>query len=106
MTGSNVDSRRRSGPGDSQPLAVDLEGVHKSFDPVKAVNGIDLNVASGESVAFLGPNGAGKTSTIDMILGLSRPTAGELSAYGMYPRQAIARGLSPRSCRPAQCSRT
>lgn len=93
MTVANVDSGRRSGPGDSQPLAVDLKGVDKSFGPVKAVNGIDLNVASGEIVAFLGPNGAGKTSTIDMSLGLSRPTAGELSVYGMHPRQAIARGL-------------
>lgn len=93
MTVTNVDSGQRSGPGDSQPLAVDLKGVHKSFGPVKAVNGIDLNVRSGEIVAFLGPNGAGKTSTIDIILGLSRPTAGEVEVFGMVPRQAISRGL-------------
>jgi ABC-2 type transport system ATP-binding protein len=44
-------------------------------------------------MAFLGPNGAGKTSTIDMILGLSQPTAGEVEVFGMEPRQAIVRGL-------------
>jgi ABC-2 type transport system ATP-binding protein len=70
-----------------------LRGIHKSFGSVEAVRGIDLDIASGEIVAFLGPNGAGKTSTIDIILGLSRPTAGEVSVFGMTPRQAISRGL-------------
>ncbi len=94
MTAPNVDSRRQSGPaGDAQALAVDLRGVHKRFGSVEAVKGMDLTIASGEIVAFLGPNGAGKTSTIDMILGLSRPTEGEVSVLGMQPRQAIARGL-------------
>jgi ABC-2 type transport system ATP-binding protein len=75
------------------PMAVGLSGVHKDFGAVQAVRGIDLDIAPGEIVAFLGPNGAGKTSTIDIILGLSRPTAGEVSVFGMHPRQAIARGL-------------
>jgi ABC-2 type transport system ATP-binding protein len=44
-------------------------------------------------MAFLGPNGAGKTSTIDMILGLSRPDAGAVKVYGMAPRQAVRKGL-------------
>jgi ABC-2 type transport system ATP-binding protein len=44
-------------------------------------------------VAILGPNGAGKTSTIDIILGLSAPTAGQVSVFGMRPRNAIAHGL-------------
>jgi ABC-2 type transport system ATP-binding protein len=44
-------------------------------------------------MAFLGPNGAGKTSTIDMILGLSRPDAGAVEVYGMAPRQAVRKGL-------------
>jgi ABC-2 type transport system ATP-binding protein len=75
------------------PLAIELHGVHKHFGQVHAVNGVDLTVASGEIVAFLGPNGAGKTSTIDIALGLSRPDAGEVSVYGMQPRQAISHGL-------------
>lgn len=74
-------------------LAVELTDVHKKFGPVVAVNGIDLSVAAGEIVALLGPNGAGKTSTIDVILGLSQPTSGQVSVYGMHPRQAVSRGL-------------
>src|SRR6187431_1926093 len=73
--------------------AVSLSGVTKSFGEVEAVRGIDLELQPGEMVAFLGPNGAGKTTTIDMVLGLSRPTAGEVEVFGMEPRKAIARGL-------------
>jgi ABC-2 type transport system ATP-binding protein len=77
----------------SAPLAVDLTGVHKRFGHVHAVRGVDLQIASGEVVAILGPNGAGKTSTIDIILGLSQPSAGQVSVYGMHPRKAISYGL-------------
>jgi len=73
--------------------AVSLAGVTKDFGPVHAVRGIDLDIRPGEVVAFLGPNGAGKTTTIDMILGLSQPTSGEVSVLGLRPRQAIAHGL-------------
>jgi ABC-2 type transport system ATP-binding protein len=94
MTTMNVTSGDGSRPGGgTAPLVIDLMDVHKHFGPVQAVKGISLNIAAGEVVAFLGPNGAGKTSTIDMILGLSRPTAGQVSVFGMQPRQAIARGL-------------
>jgi ABC-2 type transport system ATP-binding protein len=94
MTVTNVGYERGSGrAGSGQPLAIGLRGLHKNFGNVEAVKGIDLDIASGEIVAFLGPNGAGKTSTIDIILGLSRPTAGEVSVFGMQPRQAITRGL-------------
>jgi ABC-2 type transport system ATP-binding protein len=78
---------------DVLPLAVDLRGVHKSFGSVQAVRGIDLTIRPGEILAFLGPNGAGKTTTIDMILGLSHPTTGEVEVYGMSPRRAVTKGL-------------
>jgi ABC-2 type transport system ATP-binding protein len=93
MTMTNMDSGRGPGPTGAQSLAIELAGVHKNFGHVEAVKGINLSVVPGEIVAFLGPNGAGKTSTIDVILGLSQPTSGRVSVYGMHPRQAIARGL-------------
>jgi ABC-2 type transport system ATP-binding protein len=90
MTTTSVTARSRSA---GHPLAVDLTSVHKSFGSVQAVRGVDLTIDAGEIVALLGPNGAGKTTTIDMILGLSRPTTGAVSVFGMQPRQAISRGL-------------
>ena len=46
---------------------VRLDGVTETFDEVRDVRGIDLEIQPGEMVAFLGPNGAGKTTTIDMV---------------------------------------
>ena len=73
--------------------AIELTAVRKLFGPVVAVDGVDLVVNPGEVVAYLGPNGAGKTSTIDMVLGLSHPTSGQVSVFGMAPRHAVRAGL-------------
>jgi ABC-2 type transport system ATP-binding protein len=73
--------------------AIAAVGLRKDFGSVHAVRGIDLTIQPGEIVAFLGPNGAGKTTTIDMILGLSEPTAGTVTVLGQSPRSAISRGL-------------
>lgn len=72
--------------------ALHLDAVVKTFGDVVAVDGLDLSVQPGEIVAFLGPNGAGKTSTLDMVLGLSRPTRGSLSIFGTDPASAVAHG--------------
>ena len=94
MTVTNMsDERGRGMAGTGQPPAIALRGVRKNFGSVQAVRGVDLDISSGEIVAFLGPNGAGKTSTIDIILGLSQPNAGTVAVYGLHPRQAISRGL-------------
>ncbi|MFC7879125.1 ABC transporter ATP-binding protein [Isoptericola sp. NPDC057391] len=78
------------------PPALSLRGLRKEFPSpagtVRAVDGIDLEIAPGEVVAFLGPNGAGKTSTIDLVLGLSAPTAGTVQVFGADPADAIAAG--------------
>src|ERR1700733_7530780 len=89
-TSAGSGSPRASG---TMPPAVRLTNLRKNFQQVQAVRGVDLDIESGEIVAFLGPNGAGKTTTIDMILGLSQPTEGDVSIYGMHPRQAVSRGL-------------
>ncbi|PWJ54053.1 ABC-2 type transport system ATP-binding protein [Quadrisphaera granulorum] len=72
--------------------ALVLRGLTQRFGNVTAVDGLDLTVQPGEVVAFLGPNGAGKTSTLDMVLGLTRPTAGMVQVCGTTPRDAVDRG--------------
>lgn len=79
--------------GASIPAAIELVGLTKHFGEVEAVRGLDLTIHRGEVVAFLGPNGAGKTTTIDIILGLSDPTSGTATVFGLAPHRAIRHGL-------------
>src|SRR5512132_2821331 len=58
---------------------------HRSYETVKAVDGIDFSVGPGERVGFLGPNGAGKTTTLKVLAGLLHPTAGEVRVAGHDP---------------------
>ena len=64
--------------------------VHRSYETVRAVDGIDFSVAPGERVGFLGPNGAGKTTTLKMLSGLLHPTSGEVRVAGHVPRRREA----------------
>jgi len=61
---------------------ISARGLAKHFGDLRAVDGIDLEIGRGEFFAFLGPNAAGKTTTIRMLTGLLRPTAGEVSIAG------------------------
>jgi ABC-2 type transport system ATP-binding protein len=72
--------------------AVRLRSLRKTYGSVVAVDGLDLDIAPGETVALLGPNGAGKSTTIDMLLGLSIPDSGEVSLYGRDPQAAVQAG--------------
>ena len=80
-------------PSDAQPPAILLEGLHKAYGPVRAVDGLDLAIAPGEIVAVLGPNGAGKSTTTEMITGLTDPDAGLVAVFGRPPRTAVRQGL-------------
>jgi len=55
-----------------------LNGVERSFDGFKAINGLSLHVTKGELRAIIGPNGAGKTTMMDIITGKTRPDKGEV----------------------------
>ncbi|MEP7054883.1 MAG: ABC transporter ATP-binding protein [Actinomycetota bacterium] len=72
---------------------VRAEGLRKSYGSTVAVDGLDLDIRSGEVVALLGPNGAGKSTTIDLLLGLTKPDAGSVRIWGVTPSQACAAGL-------------
>lgn len=75
------------------PMAgIAISALHKSFGPVAAVRGVDLQVAPGQIVALLGPNGAGKSTTVDCLLGLTEPDAGTIEVFGLSPRAAIQQG--------------
>src|SRR5205085_243407 len=63
---------------DAPSLALRCSGLVKHYGDVKAVDGIDLEVSRGICFGLLGPNGAGKTTTLEMIEGLTPPTAGRI----------------------------
>jgi ABC-2 type transport system ATP-binding protein len=63
-------------------LAIETEGLVKTFGKTRAVDGVNLNVPSGIVYGFLGPNGAGKTTTIRILATLIRPDAGSVRVLG------------------------
>ncbi len=66
----------------SETSSVALRGVTKRFDDFVAVDDLSLDLASGEFFTLLGPSGCGKTTTLRMIAGFERPTAGEIRIEG------------------------
>ena len=71
--------------------AISISGLTKSFGRTKALDRLDLTVATGEVHGFLGPNGSGKTTTIRVLLGLLRADGGSASLLGGDPwRDAAA----------------
>ncbi|MBI5710062.1 MAG: ABC transporter ATP-binding protein [Candidatus Eisenbacteria bacterium] len=69
-------------PSTAFPAALSCRGLVKRYGDVVAVDGLDLEVRPGECFGLLGPNGAGKTTTIEILEGLNRPDAGEVSVLG------------------------
>jgi ABC-2 type transport system ATP-binding protein len=65
--------------------AISISGLVKTFGSVRALDGLDMTVRTGEVHGFLGPNGAGKTTTLRVLLGLLRPDAGEVDLLGGDP---------------------
>jgi ABC-2 type transport system ATP-binding protein len=77
------------------PPAIVIRGLTKRYGRLTAVDGLDLEVRAGETMALLGPNGAGKTTTVECCEGYLRPDAGEVRVLGLDPRRD-ARRLRPR----------
>jgi ABC-2 type transport system ATP-binding protein len=71
----------------SDPV-IRAAGLRKSYGPLEAVRGIDLEVGRGEVFAFLGPNGAGKTTTVEILEGYRERDAGEVRVLGEDPAEA------------------
>ena len=90
---SEESAGRSEQPDTAADLAVATTGLTKVFKGRAAVDGIDLVVPAGSVYGFLGPNGSGKTTTIRMLVGLVRPTAGRFALFGAQMPDAGARVL-------------
>jgi branched-chain amino acid transport system ATP-binding protein len=91
---TELDARPHRSPGALQAI-----GVSRSFEGIRALDGIDLELRRGEVVGLIGPNGAGKTTLVNVITGFDRPTAGRIELEGRdvtgWPAHRRARaGLS------------
>ncbi|WP_253266194.1 ABC transporter ATP-binding protein [Streptomyces sp. 6-11-2] len=73
--------------------AVSFTRAVKAFGAVRAVDGVDLTIERGETVALLGLNGAGKSTAISLLLGLHPPDAGTVELFGGPPERAVRAGL-------------
>ncbi len=62
---------------------IQTHKLSKAYGDFQALKSLDLNVPENSNVGFLGPNGAGKSTTIKLLLGLSRPTAGSGTIFGL-----------------------
>src|SRR6476646_10366380 len=61
---------------------LQLQGLHRNFGPVKALNGIDIALGEGEFLSLLGPSGCGKTTALRLVAGFDRPDAGRIVVDG------------------------
>ena len=74
---------------------IRVRGLVKRYGDVRAVDGIDFDVAAGEVFGLLGPNGAGKTTTVEILEGLRVPDGGEAIVLGLDVAKG-ADSLKPR----------
>ena len=91
MSTASVRATSTDAPVRDGSAAISISGLVKTFGQTRALDGLDLTVATGEVHGFLGPNGSGKTTTIRVLLGLLRADAGEVRLLGGDPwRDAVA----------------
>jgi spermidine/putrescine ABC transporter ATP-binding subunit len=73
---------RPSSDGSAAPVAISLRGLTKRYGSVAAVDGLDLEIRTGEFLTLLGSSGCGKTTTLMLIAGFERPDAGDIVVSG------------------------
>jgi putative ABC transport system ATP-binding protein len=61
---------------------VRLSAVHKRYGETVGLDGVDLEIGAGESVAVMGPSGSGKSTLLNIVAGLDRPTSGTVTVHG------------------------
>jgi putative ABC transport system ATP-binding protein len=66
----------------SEPAVVQLSGVRKEYGEAIALDGVSLEIRSGEAVAVMGPSGSGKSTLLNLIAGLDRPSSGSVVVHG------------------------
>ena len=71
-------------------FVIEAHGLTKDYGDKRAVDGLSFKVAPGTVTGFLGPNGSGKSTTMRLILGLDRPTAGTVTVNGKLYREHSA----------------
>ena len=71
--------------------AIELQNASKSFGDIQALQQVSFTIPHGQVVALLGPNGAGKTTAISLMLGLRRPSHGQVRLLGHDPRDRWVR---------------
>ncbi|MEA2193466.1 MAG: type transport system ATP-binding protein [Solirubrobacteraceae bacterium] len=82
-TAQVTDSSERGGPAPPGEAAISVRGLVKSFGEVRALDGVDLDVATGTVLGLLGPNGAGKTTAVRVLATLLSPDAGTVRVAGL-----------------------
>jgi ABC-2 type transport system ATP-binding protein len=91
---------------------IQVRGLSKRYGEVLAVDGLSFDVEPGKVTGFLGPNGAGKSTTMRMMLGLDRPSAGEVLVNGRpfpayaEPLREVGALLDPGSVHPGRTGRS
>ncbi|TFV31957.1 ABC transporter ATP-binding protein [Streptomyces sp. T1317-0309] len=71
---------------------MSFTGAVKTYGAVRAVDGVDMRIAQGETVALLGRNGAGKSTTISLLLGLVQADEGTVELFGAAPERSVLAG--------------
>lgn len=66
---------------------LECRDLYKNFGGASAINNLNIRLSNGKIIGLLGPNGSGKTTLIKMIVGLIRPTAGQILIDGMWPNK-------------------